>query len=362
MKIAIFTDSFRDDLGGGSKVAIDLASGLMEKGHDILIVTGKHVGDLSKRFNIFNLPSIKYPLYNNAEMILPSLSLIETLKNFQPDIIHYHDPFLASIMALMVSKYFKKKVVGTIHVDPKHVSEYSVKIDNGVLAKALVGFVSRFSDALIFVSRYQRKVYASYLKRKGFYRVIYPGIPDYFFLNDTPVFGKRIITVSRLAPEKNLKFAFKVMSLVQKEIKVEYIVVGDGPERENLKNYAKKVGLDVKFLGNIKREKLPELYKSSSLFFLPSKTETFGLVFAEAMACGLPIVALNAGAAPEVVKDAGFICKENEIEVKNAIIKLLNNKSLWENKVSKAKLRSRKFKMDVFIENHIKLYKLLAYN
>ncbi|GEM_PF-1250835 len=360
MKIAMFTDAFRKDIGGGSKVVIDLVSGLTERGHDVLVVTGQSVDDSAKGFKVLRLPSISYPFYDKAEMILPSLELIRALKDFNPHLIHYHEPFTAGMIALIVSKYLKKKVVGTIHIDPMHLSQYAFKVDNGNVAKMLVGFVSRQSDAISFVSHYQKETYYPYLRKNGFYPVIYPGIPDYFFSERNAVFGKIVITVSRLAPEKNLEFAFKVMSLVQKKADVDYHVVGNGPKRRELESYAEALGLKVKFWGNVKREKLPELYRNSSVFFLPSKTETFGLVFAEAMACGLPVVALNEGAAPEVVGEAGIIQEEKAEKVADSIINLIRNKELWEKKSTKAKNRAELFKKELFIAGYENLYRKFA--
>ncbi len=356
MRIAMFTDAFRKDMGGGSKVVIDLVSGLKEMGHEVLVVTGQSVDNSAEDFNVLRLPSIKYPLYDNAEMILPSLELIRVLKEFEPHLIHYHEPFTAGMIALIISKYLKKKVVGTVHIDPMHLSQYAFKIDNGNVAKMLVGFMSRQSNAILFVSHYQKETYHPYLKKGGFYTVIYPGIPDYFFTKKNPVFGKKVITVSRLASEKNLEFAFEVMAAVQKRTGVDYHVVGNGPKKRKLRNYAKSLGLKVKFWGNIEREKLPEFYGNSSVFFLPSKTETFGLVFAEAMACGLPVVGLNEGSAPEVIGDGGVICEEKVELVVEGIIDLLENENFWAEKSDKARKRAKKFRKGRFIEEYVRVY------
>ena len=358
----MFTDAFRKDIGGGSKVVIDLVSGLVERGHDVLVVTGQSVDDSANGFKVLRLPSISYPFYDKAEMILPSLELIKVLKDYNPHLIHYHEPFTAGMIALIVSKYLNKKVIGTIHIDPLHLSQYAFKVDNGNVAKMLVGFVSRQSDIIVFVSRYQKETYYPYLRKNGFYPVIYPGIPDYFFSKKNTVFGESIITVSRLAPEKNLEFAFKVISLVQKKVDVNYHVVGDGPKRQELEGYAKALGLKVKFWGNVEREKLPEFYRNSSVFFLPSKTETFGLVFAEAMACGLPVVALNAGSAPEVIGDGGIICEEKVDEVAEAVTVLLKDRFLWMEKSNKARERAEDFRRDKFIEEHLKIYEKVLSN
>ena len=358
MKISVFTDSFRNDLGGGSKLAIDLSLGLKERGHEVLVISGQNAQNF-KGVKLLKLPSIKYPLYKNAEAILPSLRLVRILKKFNPDIIHFHDPFTAGMLATLMGKYLDKKVIGTVHIDPSHLSQYSIRFDNGKLAKMLVGFISSQSDALIFVSNYQKRVYEKYLSKKCLKLVIYPGIPEYFFNGRKATFGRRILTVSRLAPEKNLLFTFKVVAEVQKKINAEYIVVGEGKEKKRLEKYAQKLGLKVKFLGSVGREKLPEIYSSSSVFLHTSKTETFGLVFAEAMACGLPVVALNYGSAPEVVGEGGIICEENVKETSEAVIELLTNEKMWKEKSENAKEISKNYRMEKSLEEHEKFYEVL---
>ena len=360
MKIAIFTDNFRLDMGGGTKVVYDIALGLKKQGHDVFIVTGKTVDSLFKKeFKILSLPSIRYPFYNKAEFVLPSLNLIKEVEQFNPDVIHYHEPFTAGMIAVMMARYLKKPVVGTIHIDPMHISYHSIRFDNGKIAKLLVGFMARQSDAMVFVSNYQLETYRPFLPGDISLRVIHPGIPDYFFESKKASFCKRVITVTRLAPEKNLEFGLRVVSEVQKFLDFEYLVVGEGPEKKKLEKLAKKLKVRVSFLGGVRREKLPEIYSSSSVFFLPSKYETFGLVFAEAMACGLPVVCLNSGSAPEVVGEAGFVCEENLDLVAKSLKSLLTDEKVWEDKSVLAKKRSERFRLENSVKEHLKLYEEL---
>lgn len=360
MKVAIFTDSFREDMGGGTKVVVDLAKGLQERGVQVLIVTGKLLDHTARLFHVFSLPSVRYPFYKNAEILLPSFDLIGVLREFDPDVIHYHDPFGAGVLATLTARYLGKRVVGTIHIDPLHVSYHSIKVDNGFMAKVMVGFLSRQSDAMIFVSHYQKETYAPYIWEDCPCYVIYPGIPFYFFETTAQLGTRRVITVSRLSPEKNLEFALEVMALVQKEMEVGYSIVGDGPRHKKLRKLAEKLGVRVEFMGYVRREDLPSLYSQSSLLFIPSKTETFGLVFAEAMACGLPVVALKAGAAPEVIGDGGVVCEEDPREVASVILALLRDPKLWMDLSAKAKQRAYLYNTEIFIEKHLELYKTIS--
>jgi len=356
MRIAIFTDNFREDMGGGTKIVIDLARGLRDKGHEILVVTGQGTDRTIEEFRAFHLPSVRVPFYDKAEMVFPSSKLLREIRFFKPDILHYHEPFTAGMIALLLSKLLDLPAVGSIYIDPRHLSEYSLKVDRGAFAKTLVGFMGRQSSALIFISNYHRETYRKFLPKDLKIKVIYPGIPETFFSRKKVKREKRVITVCRLAPEKNLRFAFKVMAEVQREEPIGYLVAGDGPERGKLERLARKLGLKIKFLGNLPREELADLYRTSRIFFLPSKTETFGLVFAEAMASGTPVVALDRGSAPEVIGNGGIVCEEDEYLVAEVILSLLRDEKLWKWKSDKAKKRAELFKMERFISEHEELY------
>ncbi len=354
----MFTDGFREDLGGGTRVAIDLVKGLMDKGNDVLVVTGKNAN--VEGCKILTLPSIPYPFYRNAEMVFPNIDVIRGLKDFNPDIIHYHEPFLAGLIAVLSSRILRKKVIGTIHIEPKQLSKHSVKIDNGNLAKKLVGFFAQYSNGMAFVSKYQFGLYERYINGLPS-KVIYNGIPDEFFVSSHRRLRKhrnRVLTVSRLDTDKNLRFALKVMRLVSSQKPdVSYTVVGEGRQRKSLENLARKINLNVSFLGRIERAKLTKVYLKSDVFFLPSKTETFGLVFAEAMATGLPVVAVNEGAAPEVVSNGGIVCDARLKSVSRALLSMLSDDELYERKSSLATTISEKFRLSHFIGNYEKFYR-----
>ncbi len=357
MKVAILTDNFREDMGGGTRIVIDLARGLKERGHEVLVITGQSLDGSAVGLSVLKLPSLKFPFYEKAEMVFPTTTLLSRIREFEPDVIHFHEPFTAGMVALILAKVTKKKVIGSVYIDPKHLSQYGLRIDRGGLAKALVGFMSRQSDATVFISEYQRRTYRRFLSGRSLIKVIYPGIPDLFFREVSEPPDRRVVTVCRLAPEKNLKFALKVIAEVQRRVDVEYVIVGDGPERERLERYARKVAAEVRFLGRVSREDLPWVYRRASLFFLPSKVETFGLVFAEAMASGLPVVALSKGAAPEVIGDAGILCSERVEEVAEAVVKVLKDGGLREELSEKARRRATLFNMNRFIDEHEDLYR-----
>ena len=93
------------------------------------------------------------------------------------------------------------------------------------------------------------------------------------------------------------------MAGMQKRVPARLVMVGDGPDRPRASRRAEELGVadHVVFLG--KHQAVAELLSCADLLLLPSETESFGLTALEAMACGAPVIATNAGGLPEVVED-----------------------------------------------------------
>jgi glycosyltransferase involved in cell wall biosynthesis len=115
--------------------------------------------------------------------------------------------------------------------------------------------------------------------------------------------GRTVLCVAHLYPRKDVGTLLAAMSLLPKETVVR--VVGTGPELERLRRQADDLALGgrAEFLGHVPFDRLAAEYRRADVFCLPSRQEGFGIVFLEAMAAGLPIVAARAAAVPEVVLD-----------------------------------------------------------
>jgi glycosyltransferase involved in cell wall biosynthesis len=115
--------------------------------------------------------------------------------------------------------------------------------------------------------------------------------------------GMTVLCVAHLYPRKDVSTLLAAMSRLPKETGLR--VVGTGPELERLRRQADdlRLGGRVEFLGHVPFDRLAAEYRRAAVFCLPSRQEGFGIVFLEAMAASLPIVAVRAAAVPEVVLD-----------------------------------------------------------
>jgi phosphatidyl-myo-inositol dimannoside synthase len=115
-----------------------------------------------------------------------------------------------------------------------------------------------------------------------------------------------VLTVARLYPRKRVTDVLDAAALLRQRIpRVQIRIVGEGPEAARLAAQHARLGLgdSVVFLGHVNRDALALEYSHARCFCLPTVQEGFGLVFAEAMAAGLPVVASDAAAVPELVSD-----------------------------------------------------------
>lgn len=119
-----------------------------------------------------------------------------------------------------------------------------------------------------------------------------------------------VLSVCRLEPRKNIATLIRAAKITnQTESDIKYLLVGEGVEGEMLRNLVNQLNLNqiVKFAGRVAEEDLPAYYRTGDIYVLPTLYEGFGIVYAEAMASGLPIISTNAGAVPEVVGEAGIL-------------------------------------------------------
>lgn len=121
-----------------------------------------------------------------------------------------------------------------------------------------------------------------------------------------------ILTVARLDERDGYKGHDRIIKLIPdlraRGHSVTYLVAGVGPDEKRLARLAQDLGVSeyVRFLGMVKAEDLPDLYRAADLFALPSTGEGFGIAFIEAMACGTPAIGLAVGGAPDALADGSL--------------------------------------------------------
>lgn len=171
---------------------------------------------------------------------------------------------------------------------------------------------------------------------------------------------RTVLSVARQYPRKNTETLLRALARVRRRVPaVEARVVGGGPRLPALRELARSLGLDevVTFLGELEDPAdVRAEYGAADLFCLPSRQEGFGIVFLEAMASGLPVVAGDAAAVPEVVPDgeAGLLVPpEDEGALADALVRLLEDPELRERMGARGLERADEFAWDRVAERFV---------
>ncbi len=351
MKIVFFTDTFIPEINGVVISIVNFSKGLAKKGHKVYIFTPiqndiklREKINLGKNINILYFKSSKFFIdYPNFQLPYPNfIKTLNLVKKINPDIIHTNSPSLHSWTAFICARILNIPIVSTYHTMlPDFLKHTQLKkISNSQLT-----IFATWKYTKLYYNRCDKIISPSFALKKELIKngiknkieVISNGFDGNLFypkkirsLNN----NLKILYVGRVSHEKNIDIVIKSFKMVSDKYKnVSLTIVGGGPQFKELKKLTSSLNLDnhVKFLGPIKHRELGKVYNSHDVFLTASDIETEGLVILEAMACGLPIIGVNALAVPEIVKNNknGFIVRPNNIdEFSKAIEKFIIDKSL----------------------------------
>jgi glycosyltransferase involved in cell wall biosynthesis len=163
-----------------------------------------------------------------------------------------------------------------------------------------------------------------------------------------------LLFVGRLSPVKRLDMLLSALAIVKKRIPdVRLRIIGrDWGVKAQLVAQARdlKISENVEFLEEIPFEDLVEHYNKAKVFVLSSKYEAFGITIMEAIGCATPVVVTSVGGTPEVVGDAGILCRENETSLADGIIELLESDEKYNALKENAKKRRKLFDWDLIAD------------
>lgn len=354
MRIGFFTDTYLPVVHG-VEVSIETSRKALETmGHQVFIYAPESPGYKDKNPNVFRFRSvrvIKKPEMRYAFNFLPVGRNFKEISHFKLDVVHAHTPFGLGLLAKYISE---RQLIPLIYTHHTHYPEYAKfylkeEILLPYLARVYSTFFVNISDAVIAPSLKIKKLLLSYgVKKKIPIHVLPTGI-DLKIFKKSPKSGCRLrkefkispetkilISVGRIGQEKNVEFLMKGFAeVLKKRNDVLLLMVGDGPFLEQLKKIAQnlKIAQSVIFTGKVPHQKIPAFYQSADVFLFASLTDTQGIVILEALACGLPTIALKDDAFDDVIVDNknGFLVKRQLPKLfAQKIITLLEDPSLYQ--------------------------------
>ncbi len=349
MKIIIATDFFAPKVDGASISCTNLARGLAARGHEVLVLAPSldrhNHTEAQDGYAVHRLASVSLKLYPQIRLaVRPAPEIEAAIEAFQPDIVHAQNPLEISRAAILAARKRHVPVISTNHAMPENVlgAIRALKPLHSPLSRAMrsyITFIYKKTDIVTMPT--QSAIDAMAGKYRSVCRVVsngvdterfQPGPPSialhqhYHLPEDIPT----VLYVGRLDGEKHLNVLVRALALVQRTRPAHGLFVGRGNARRDLEALAKRLGIHdrLTFAGYVADEDLPQMYHLGAVFAIPSPAELQSMVTMEAAATGLPIVAADAVALPELCQPGvnGELFKtDSPASMAKAITKVLEN-------------------------------------
>lgn len=356
-----------DKIVGGVEVHLDRLSHNLSQLPDIdlhLVTLGNENKCIKKNNLTIHIIKQKKPF---SFFILPTIyTLKRIISKLDPDIIHVHEtcPPYSSAAYLFVKKY---PVVLTIHNLLSQESEFHSFITNLLTVRHEKLMLSKIQNFIVCSP--QIKDIVCRITRSKVYMI--PNGIDVNFKREKILNEKQnnvILYVGRLLRRKGVDLLINAIPIIIKKIPdIKLIIVGSGPEEENLKNLAKKRGLEkiIQFEGFVSEEKKFAFLDIADIFVLPSLSEPFGIAILEAMACGKPVIGSNVGGIPFIIENekTGFLFEsQNVCELAEKIIILLNEKELRDRMGKAGHEKAMEFSWNNIAKETVEVYNKIMSN
>ena len=353
MKILIAADTYYPHVNGASYFAQRLACHLVNCGHRVRVIAPS----LSCCNEVFeqdgitingvrSVPAIIYKNFRISPRMIQGKIIRDVMAAWQPDIVHVQSHFFICKEVLHIANKIGLPTVITNHFMPENLMHY---FPFPVFIKALLKkwgwkqLTSTFKTVDVVTT--PTKTAAQLLDKIGLKKEVLAvscGIDlkkfnscwknSHLKIKYNIPEGKNILLyVGRLDKEKNIDLVMKGFSQASKKLNLHFVIAGKGAEEATLKRLAGKAGLhsSVTFTGFVPDDELPGLYALSHCFIIAGTAELQSIVTMEAMASGLPVVAVRAMALPELVYSGvnGYLFEPgDETDIKNCITSIFSNK------------------------------------
>lgn len=340
MKILMLNYEFPPMGGGAGNATDNISKEMVKMGHDLTVLTSGY-GDLPKfelkdGVKIYRVFSWRKGIHDcgfrgaYSYLFSAAFKLLSLKKTDQFDIIHYFFSLPTGLLSLVPWAFRRTPYIVSLRgSDVPYYDIYNSKVHFFNLAlKPVNKYIWKKAKRVIALSE-SLKTTALKSATNQPIGVIPNGVETELFKPNSngrqPGKQLRLITVSRLIKRKGIDHILKALAELRDE-KISLLIVGTGSYEDYLKELCSKLKLNdiVNFYGYCPREELPKLYNNADIFILPSLAESFGLVFAEAMACGLPIIGAKTGGIVDLVlKENGILVEPGGIdEIKEAIVEM----------------------------------------
>jgi N-acetyl-alpha-D-glucosaminyl L-malate synthase BshA len=349
MRILIINYEFPPLGGGGGVASYQIAKGLVARGHEVdVLTTGRR--NLPSSEVVDGLGVYRVPVAGRTELatatLLSMLSFFpagvvkgcQILRKKRYDILNTHFAIPSGPTGVALSRLFNTPLVLTIIGGDIYDPTKKLSPSNNRLLHTVVRCVLDSSSEIIAISQdIQRRARELYHCQKEI-QVIHYGLSPVKFESKSraqlgiPEENVVLISIGRLIRRKALDVLLLAVSKLEDQ-KFRLLIIGEGPEEPHLRVLAERLGLSslVDFLGAVWGERKFQYLAASDIFVLPSVHEGFGLVFLEAMYCGLPVIASSSGGQTDFLREGetGFLIPVGDVDaLAERILRLARDRAL----------------------------------
>jgi 1,2-diacylglycerol 3-alpha-glucosyltransferase len=358
---------------GGVPTAVDaIQRDLVRLGHEVVIVAPRMTGSAPESAGVMRVPAVPAPTYPDFALPLPATPAVRRrLQALDLDVYHAHHPFLLGGTARRLAREAGRPLVFTYHTLYDKYAHY-VPLPRQVTARWAIRWSAAYANSadLVIVPS---EAMVHRLRAQGVHRpvaVLPTGVDlERYRPGDRQAARKALalppddpvlLYVGRLDREKNLGFLLDSIARIPIPA-LRVVLVGRGTQEGCLRQSlaARRLGGQIEFRGGTRPDALPPYYQAADLFVFASTTETQGLAVLEAMASGLPVVAVRATGVEEAVVDgvAGLLVPEDPAAFAEAVREILSDRDLAAKLGAGGREAARRFAAPVLAGRLVEAYR-----
>lgn len=383
MRIGIFTETYTPYISGLVTSVVMLKKSLENLGHKVYIVTANldsfHY-DYDEKERVLKVPGIPTGIYDSRLTAVYPIKAVNKIKSWNLDVIHSQTEFAIGTFARIIAYQLNIPLVHTYHTMYEDYIHYITKGYFDKSSKKIVEYLTLFycdktATELIVPTKKTYDLFKEKYQVDRNIHIIPTGIELERFYSEGIDKDKLSelknqweikkddfvgIFVGRLAKEKNVNFLLEVVKeSIKKCPKFKLLIVGDGPDVAEYKEYINKNKLDknIILVGKVPWNDIPYYYHLSDIFLTASQTETQGLTVIEAMASGVTPICINDESFRNAVIDGlnGRIFETKE-ECKKIIEELYDNPKERDKLAKQAIINADRYSSKYFAESVLDVY------
>jgi len=346
MHIAFFSNFYLPVVNGVVRSVESFRQELTRQGHNVFVFAQENNGYQDEAPFIFRYPSLTIPMEVDVPAVIPVSPFVnKLLPSLKPEVIHTHHPILLGQTAANKAEELNLPLVFTFHTQYREYTHYIPLPQDAIqeflkdTVETLLKDYMRKCQHIVIPSESMKEILVRDYGLRDRFTVIPTGIDlepyraadgkalraDMGWNSDTV-----LVSIGRLAEEKNWRVLLQAAQKAhEKHPDLRVVLIGDGPQRKELEEFVSELGMTdrVMFTGQLPFSEVAVHLKAADLFGFASVTETQGLVTMEAMAAGLPVVAVDASGTRDIVEDGkqGFLVRNDADELAKSMMRMFES-------------------------------------